>query len=390
MLVACFFIFTVITLSSCVYAEDDISTCSTVTTDINVDDTPTSGTSGCSTATSTGTVSKAASGPVKGYYMRYDDVAGASKDDLLAKGITDVYILTRGSDGKTHNAELLAAISKFSPDIRVHAWIVCFKTSSGFVDPSGYYSYTKKVYVKTIKTWGKKKVAYRVWKKVKWKKVNGKWKYKWKKVTKYRWKKCWIYTPVYQYITVKGYDSTYNNNLLSYIQSTSNYANLYGIHLDYIRYSGVTSLNHAAWQEPGGETAAVNAVTSFVQKVRSGMKTSAVLSAALMPEGATNAHTYGQDYSRLADYLDFLVPMTYEGNYNANNDWITSATNYIVTLAKGKPVYPVLTTYWSDSNTRVLTSAELDADAQAAKDGGASGFILFRYGIGSYVPTLIF
>ena len=107
-----------------------------------------------------------------------------------------------------------------------------------------------------------------------------------------------------------------------------------------------------------------------------------------MPEGANNAYNYGQNYTQLADYLDFFVSMTYEGNYNANDAWITSATKYIVDHAKGKPVYSGLTTYWSDTNTRVLSNDELDAEA--AKLGGADGFVLFRYGIGSYVPTLIF
>jgi len=328
---------------------------------------------------------------MKAYWMWGSAVAGADVTDLSNKGITDLFVLTRGTTGKSYLNELQLAISKFQPaGIKVHAWIVCFKDSNGnFVDPSGYYSYTKKVYVKTIKYWGKKKVAYKVWKKVKWKKIGKRWKYKWIKVIRYRWRKGWIYQPVYSYVTEKGYSQNFNNYLVDYIKAITINYKVDGIHLDYVRYSGVASKNHAAYQEPGGEVAAINAVTGFVSRVNAAIKSiepGILLSAAVMPECSTNAKYYGQDYTKLADYLDFFVPMAYEGNYNANDAWITSVTSYIVAQAKGKPVYSGLTTYWSDSDTRVLSNEELDADAQAAESGGADGFVLFRYGIGAYVP----
>lgn len=320
--------------------------------------------------------------PMKGYWMHYGDVAGVSASDLLSKHITDVFVLSRGSNGVTHNVELLSAISKFSPaGINVHAWIVCFKTGSPsyFVSPSGYFA--KSVYDKTIRYEEWKKIAYKAKKKVKWKKVRGKWKYTYKTVIKYKWKKGWIYKPVYK--TVSGYDYTYRNNLLSYIQTTSNYADLKGIHLDYIRYSGVASKGHAAWQEHGGVPSAVNAVTGFVQQTRSKIKPSAELSAAVMPEGRINGDLYGQDYSKLADYVDFLVPMTYEGNYHANNTWITDSITYIVNHAKGKPVYAGFTTYQSDDDVN-RPADDIDAEVQSAKLGGAAGFVLFRYGTAGY------
>lgn len=326
--------------------------------------------------------------PMKAYWMWASDVADANAADLrYNKGITDLFVLTRGVTGKTYLNELAAAVAKFhSVGINVHAWIVCFKDSSGnFVDPSGYY--TKSVYVKTIKYWGWKKKAYKVKKKVRWKKVNGKWKYKYRIVIKYKWRKGWIYKAVYK--TVSGYDGTFNNNLINFIRIVATY-NVDGIHLDYVRYSGVASKGHAAWQEPGGQAAAVNAVTNFVSVVRSNIKSvnpDILLSAALMPETYNNANFYGQDYGRLSSYLDFFVPMTYEGNYNAGDSWITNTVAYIVARANGKPVYSGLTTYYSDSNTRTLTNEELHNNAQAASDGGADGIVLFRYGIGSYVPN---
>ena len=381
-LVTCCFIFMVFAVINSVSAEGDVLTCSTVTTNETLNDT-TNDTSN-ETSNSTNSSGNVTVHPVKGYWMCASSVAGANVADLYNKGITDVFVLARGTTGKTYLNELQLAITKFKPaGINVHAWIVCFKDSNGnFVDPSGYYSYTKTVYVKTIRYWGKKKVAYKAWKRVKWKKIKGKWKYKWKKVTKYRYKRGWIYKKVYSNVTVKGYSQTFNNNLVNFIRTVTTSYNVDGIHLDYVRYSGVASKGHAAWQESGGQTAAVNAVTSFVSRVNTTIKSikpNILISAAVMPEGANNAYYYGQDYGQLADYLDFFVPMTYEGNYNANDAWITSATKYIVDRAKGKPVYAGLTTYLSDTYP-TIADPDLSADVQSAKLGGANGFVLFRYG----------
>ena len=152
---------------------------------------------------------------------------------------------------------------------------------------------------------------------------------------------------------------------------TTNY-NIAGIHLDYVRYPGT------AYQYSGG----TEAITGFVQRVYTtvkSIKAKVAVSAALMPEGAANAYYYGQDYEQLSNYLDFLVPMVYEGNYKEDNDWITSATAYIVNHST-KPVVVGLQTYKSDSNLVALSAEEVKADIESALSGGASGFALFRYG----------
>lgn len=372
------------------------------TNDTTSDNTTLNDTSNSTDNQTQSNVSKAAAGdpPVmKGYWMFSQDVASASASDLKTKGITDIFVLTRGVTGVYHYSELQAAINKFHPyGIKVHAWFVCFKDDGYFVDPSGYYKYTVKIYVKTTKYWGTKKVAYKVKKRTKyksWYKYRGKWKYKWKYkyryVTKYKYVKGWIYTPVYRYETRTGYDLAYNTKLINEIANINNKYNIDGIHLDYVRYSGVASVGHAAWQQPGGTTAAVNTITGFIESVSKVVTKQ--LSAALMPEGDINDDYYAQDYDRLADYLDFLVPMTYEGNYNKNNTWITERIQYIVDHAvdangNKKPVYAGLTTYCSDSNLRALSLCELQDDVNSAQAGGASGFVLFRYGFGcSSVPN---
>jgi len=329
--------------------------------------------------------------PMKAYWMWASSVDGASASSLNSKGITDVFVLTRGVKGATYFTVLQSAINKFHPyGIKVHAWIVCFKDSNGnFVDPSGYYKTT--VYVKTIKVWGWKKKAYRVWKRVKVK-INGKWKYKKKKVIKYKWRKGWIYKPVYK--TVSGYSQTFNNNLIWIVYQAAKY-NVDGIHLDYIRYSGVASKGHAAWQEPGGTTAAVRAVNGIIYRVKTTAKSvnpDILISAAVMPETYNNACYYGQDYSSMAQYLDFLVPMIYKGNYGKNSAWIGSTTSWIVANSAGKPVMAGLQTYYSDSNPVAIPLGnttddryeDLADDIKNALDNGASGLVFFRYGLCNY------
>ncbi len=344
---------------------------------------------------------------MKGYWMLYQDVADINAYDLKNDGITDVFVLTRGTTGVYHNSELQAAINKFHPyGIKIHAWVVSFRDNGSFVNPSGYYNYTVKVNT-TIKSWGDIKTAYKVktksWYKS-WYKYRGKWrytwKYTWKYVTKYKYVKGWIYTPSYKYETRTGYNLTYNNKLVAEISNIAWNYDVDGIHLDYIRYSGVEQYGNAAYQQPGGIDAAVNAVTAFVSSVSNAVnstnkgnitgKSYIQLSAALMPEGSINDDYYAQDYGRLADYLDFLVPMTYKGNYDASSYWIADRIQYITNQAKGKPVYAGLTTYYSDSCLIPLSPFELQDDVNSAQDGGASGFVLFRYGYGSsYVPDWI-
>ena len=173
-------------------------------------------------------------------------------------------------------------------------------------------------------------------------------------------------------------NTTHTNNLLNLISDIVSTTDVNGIHLDYVRYSGVG--NNAAYKhENGTET-----ITSFVENVYNtvnSIKTKVAVSAALMPEKSVNAYYYGQDYSQLSQFLDFLVPMIYKGNYNEDTDWIASTTEYIVGQANGKPVVAGIQTYRSDSDITKLSADELNQDVNAASDGGSSGYVLFRYGL---------
>ena len=386
-------IFSVVLMgSSAVNATDPVTTNDTSNVTLN----KTLSSYSCATSTNISKVTKQSTATMKGYWMFSSSAAKLNSNSSAAlkkKGITDVFVCTRDIHGKYHYSELKNAINQLKKyGIKVHAWVVCFNYNGKFIDPKGYYTKKVPVYVKTTKYWGKKKVAYKVkskkWHKH-WYRSYGKWRYTWrytwKYVTKYKYKNGWRYKPVYKYVTKKYY-TTYYKKLLAGIKYINNNYAVAGIHLDYVRYSGCAEKHHAAYQQLGGVNGGVNAVTSFVKRVRSVVTKQ--LSAAVMPEGVNNSYYYGQDYGKLAEYLNFFVPMTYQGNYGETNAWITDKVKYIVSQAKGKPVYAGLTTYGSDGNVKSLSLNALQNDVKSARDGGASGFVLFRYGFGcSSVPT---
>lgn len=302
---------------------------------------------------------------------------------LKNKGITDVFVCTRDGSGNWYYGSLQNAITKLhKKGIKVHAWINCFHTSTGFVNPSTSTT------VKTIT--GKKKVSYKSYYKYWYKKYykhyykyyykyKGKWYHKHKYGWKYTWKHITKYKIKYKYVyTYKNTTTSYQDSLIKGINYiTANY-DVDGIHLDYVRYPGTAHYYKGA----------TNIITNFVAKVHANIPNDVQLSCAVMSEGSSNAYYYGQDYSQLTKYVDFLAPMTYAGNYNQGNAWITSMTKYIVAHSNGKPVYTGLTTYYSDFNLRTLAASELYYDVQSAKKGGAKGFVLFRYGYGTTsVPT---
>ena len=163
-----------------------------------------------------------------------------------------------------------------------------------------------------------------------------------------------------------------------------------GIHLDYVRYSGSANLNRAAYQQtPHGKVTITNFVSSVYDLVK-GINVNLYLSAAVMPECASNADIYGQDYALLSPYLDLMVPMIYKGNYNQNTAWISSTTKWIVEHSSTK-VVAGLQSYTSDSNPVPLSSSELVNDIKAAMSNGSQGFILFRNGLidGNFRPNNI-
>lgn len=334
---------------------------------------------------------------VRGYWIQGETaykMSASNWDALKNDGVTDVFVFcSRYSTSYSYNKVLAAVIPQArARGIKVHAWITCFKDANNkWVDPQGLKSSEVSVpYKYWYKGWYK--VAYKVkvkhYTKVKYK-YMGKWRTKYKVsytyVTKYKWKNGWTYKWLYKTKTVYAYDSSFTNGLVSYITAVAK-TGVDGIHLDYVRYPG-TAYKYSE---------ATSTVTSFVEKVHNTVKavnSKITLSAAVMPEGSSNSYYYGQDYSQLSRYLDFIVPMIYKGNYgfdrvNGTNKygasgtaWIASKTAWIVQHSNGIPVLAGLQTYRSDDNTTLIPADELKKDINAVMASGASGYVLFRYGL---------
>ncbi|NPV65475.1 MAG: hypothetical protein HPY63_08245 [Methanobacteriaceae archaeon] len=162
--------------------------------------------------------------------------------------------------------------------------------------------------------------------------------------------------------------------LINRVQELLSFQGVGGIHLDYIRYPGT------AYKFPN----ATDIITGVVQRIYETVKSvnpAILVSAALMPEETSNAYLYGQDYGRLAPYLDVLIPMAYKGNYYETTAWIEEVTEYVKNRCGGKEVWTGLQTYRSDSDPTPIPKAELESDIMAAFNGGATGYVLFRYGL---------
>jgi hypothetical protein len=177
-------------------------------------------------------------------------------------------------------------------------------------------------------------------------------------------------------------DAARTNILYKKIITIAYKYNIDGIHLDYVRYPGTAyKYSHPA-----------DTITNFVKRVYTNIqyinrlkihgKHTVLLSAALMPECGSNSYYYGQDYTKLAPYLNYLMPMIYKGNYHQNTNWIGTTTKYIVAHACGRPVIAGLLNYHSETNYSPLSSSELSMDIKTAIYNGSFGYVLFKYGMG--------
>lgn len=150
------------------------------------------------------------------------------------------------------------------------------------------------------------------------------------------------------------------------IQKYANIEGVYGIHLDYLRYPG------NAYKTSNG----TSTITNFVKNVKKD-NPKVVLSCAVMPEEECKKY-YGQDIDALAKTVNLIIPMQYKGNYNSGTSWLKSTTKFFSGKAK---IWSGLQTYKSDEDTTLLSASELLNDAKTCLSSGATGIVLFRYGL---------
>lgn len=175
----------------------------------------------------------------------------------------------------------------------------------------------------------------------------------------------------------------YFDSVISRATSYAAISGVAGIHLDYLRYPGTDTNKASIFTYGNGKTGA-DAITEFVRQLSVAVKAvnnNIILSAALMPEKSAAITYYGQDASKLGQYLDILIPMLYEGNYNKDNAWIESTTKWYKENSGGAQVWGGLYGYHSDDDLTRLSVAELTADCKSVLNGGGDGIALFRWGI---------
>jgi len=104
-----------------------------------------------------------------------------------------------------------------------------------------------------------------------------------------------------------------------------------------------------------------------------------ILSAAFMPEGATDPQWadsyYSQNYNLNSELLDFIAPMSYFKDYGKTTSWVKTVTEKAIELV--------------DENCRIcagvqsygdVTSSQLREQIRYAQEAGAHGALFFRYG----------
>jgi len=316
---------------------------------------------------------------IRGMWLRADHVVKLNVTNLRNANITDIFVNTphtTPSRGILNYREVLdSIITKLNnTGIRIHAWIVCFKVGGEWFDPQGRYSYQVQVpYTEVVR------VHYR---------VRVRTRHRVRFFSRGRWRTRWVtrWTTRIRTRTIHRQrhrqETRFGNRTRTLLNSISNLTmdfsgRIHGIHLDYARYRGVG--DGTAYRHNNGTeviTAFVRDVSNRVRDINNSIK----LSAALMPEPIEyTIRYYGEDAAALSQHLDFMVPMVYRGNFKQGREWITNTTRYFIRHSRGKPVVAGILTYVSDRNLTALPADELKADIAAARNGGSSGFVLFRY-----------
>jgi hypothetical protein len=161
-----------------------------------------------------------------------------------------------------------------------------------------------------------------------------------------------------------------------------------GIHLDYIRYGGTAPLHN--YPEVG--VTAEGSITEFCRQLSDALRAinkHVILSAALMAERSGLTY-YGQNPADMGQYIDILMPMIYrysepaDGGGDKGELWARQMADYFVERSGKAEVWAGTTTYNYVGQTATgLTQERMRSDCEVFLSSGATGVVLFRYGLGN-------
>jgi len=151
---------------------------------------------------------------------------------------------------------------------------------------------------------------------------------------------CFRYTAV----PTSEVQKTHLRQVVDYL--TSNFQNLAGINLDYIRFG-------ASWFDPAQPILAdgnTDTITGFVESVKERIG-DRFLSAAVIPasemEYPSMRHKYGQDYKKMSEHLDYICPMVYHISFGHDAGWVSNVTEFVeAEVSESCRVVPIVQTYF--------------------------------------------
>lgn len=119
----------------------------------------------------------------------------------------------------------------------------------------------------------------------------------------------------------------------------------------------------------------IDAIRKILEEVKPGLE----LTAAFMPEGANDPKFadvyYAQNYTLHSTDLDMISPMAYFKAYGKTTGWVQT-----ITQGAKQRVDPTCKIYTGVQGYDGVTAAQLNEQIQYSFNGGAEGFIVFRYG----------
>lgn len=116
-----------------------------------------------------------------------------------------------------------------------------------------------------------------------------------------------------------------------------------------------------------------------------------IFSAATMPDGAYDSYTadmhYGQNYKDMAELFDYICPMAYSGSYGKGDAWVADVAKGAID--KGNRVVLGIQVFESATSTRIMAEMEnlrkLMRDAKYGSD--LLGILFFRSGTFEYAKA---
>ena len=167
------------------------------------------------------------------------------------------------------------------------------------------------------------------------------------------------------------------------LEMYANTTGVYGVHYDYLRFSGSAYYNNTAEQNPGG----IEAISYFVETSCAALRKinpDIFISVAIMPEIDVLETWYGYNYTVISSCMNASLPMIYTSNFRQNATWVKETTKWFVDNSKGAEVWTGLQGYTvNDYYEDVIFESpisQVNIEIKSALDGGSNGAIIFKFG----------